>query len=155
MVQQPLEWTALEHEHFEKSPDWFWALGIIAVAVATMSIIFNNILFAIVIIIGAFALGMNASKPPAQVRFKITPRGITINKTLYLYSTLESFWVEDENEYEQPKLLIKSQKLLSPHIVIPIKDVSPDDVRDYMLEYLDEKEDSESLAQKIMELFGF
>lgn len=155
MTQESLEWTAFEHEHIHKSSDWFWALGIIAIAAAATSIIFSNVLFAIVIVIGAFTLGINASKPPAQIRFKITRRGIIINNILHPYSTLESFWVEDENEYEQPKLLVKSKKLLAPHIVIPIEDVSSDDVRDYVLEYLDEEEDSESLAQKIMEFFGF
>lgn len=155
MQQTQLEWTALEHEHIHKSSDWFWALGILAIAAATTSIIFNNVLFAIVILIGAFTVGMNALKPPAQVRFKITSRGIMINNTLYPYSSLESFWVADENKHEQPKLLVKSKKLLVPHIVIPIEGASPDDVRDYVLDYLDEEEDSESLAQKIMEFFGF
>jgi hypothetical protein len=155
MQQTQIEWTTLEHKHIHKSSDWFWALGILAITAAATSIIFNNILFAIVILIGAFTMGMNASKPPAQARFKITQRGILINNTLYPYSSLESFWVADENEYEQPKLLVKSKKLLTPHIVIPIESASPDDIRDYILNYLDEEEDSESLIQKIMEFFGF
>lgn len=155
MQQTQLEWTALEHEHIHKSSDWFWALGILAIAAAATAIIFNNVLFAIVILIGAFTLGINASKPPAQIRFKITTRGIVINNILHPYSSLESFWVADENQHEQPKLLIKSKKLLALHIVIPIEDVSPDDVRDYIFEYLEEEEDSESLAQKIVEFFGF
>ncbi|MBT3729800.1 hypothetical protein HON59_01455 [bacterium] len=155
MQQTQLEWTALEHEHIHKSSDWFWALGIIAIAAAATSIIFSNVLFAIVILIGAFTVGINASKPPAQVRFKITSRGITIDNTLRPYSSLESFWVADENEHEQPKLLVKSKKLLAPHIVIPIENISPDDIRDYILDYLEEEEDTESLAQKIVEFFGF
>lgn len=155
MQQTQLEWTALEHEHIHKSSDWFWALGIIAIATAATSIIFNNILFALVILIGAFTIGINASKPPAQVRFRITSRGILINNILHPYSSLESFWVSDENQYEQPKLLVKSKKLLAPHIVIPIEDIHPDDIRDYIIEYLEEEEDSESLAQKIVEFFGF
>lgn len=155
MQQQPLEWTALEHEHIHKSSDWFWALGIIAIAGAATAIIFNNILFAIVILIGAFTLGINAAKPSAQVSFKITQRGILINSTLHPYSSLESFWVEDTSEHTSPKLLVKSKKLLAPHIVIPIESVSSEDVRNFLLEYLSEEEDSESLAQKIMEFFGF
>ena len=155
MHETQLEWSALEHEHIHKSSDWFWALGIIAIAGAITSIIFSNILFAIVILIGAFVVGMHASKKPNMVHFRITNRGIIIDKVMHPYSSLESFWVEDEHEDMIPKLLVKSNKLLSPHIIIPIEHISPDDVRNYLLEYLDEEEDSESLAQKIMEFFGF
>ena len=63
--------------------------------------------------------------------------------------------MEDEDENTQSKLLIKSKKLFAPHIVIPIEGVSPLEVREFLLEYLEEEEDSESLAQKIMEFFGF
>ncbi|MFQ5661924.1 MAG: hypothetical protein ACE5F2_01590 [Candidatus Paceibacteria bacterium] len=150
-----LQWQALEHEHIHKSSDWFWALGIIAIAGAVTAIIFNNILFAIVILVGAFTLGVHAVKRPNLVSFQISDRGIIIDNTLHPYSSLESFWVEDESVQTSPKLLIKSKKLLASHIVIPIEHVSPDDVRGFLLEYLTEEEDSESLAQKIMEFFGF
>lgn len=156
--RQQLEWSALEHEHIEKSSDWFWALGIIAIAGAIASIIFNNILFAIIIIIGAFVFSVNANKKPERVNFKINNRGVIINNTMHPFSSLESFWVEEgdnENEESKPKLLIKSKKLLMTHIVIPIESVRATDIRNFLLEYLNEEEDSESLAQKIMEFFGF
>jgi hypothetical protein len=155
MRQSQLEWNTFEHEHIHKTSDWFWALGIIAVAGAITSIIFSNILFAGVVLIGAFVLGMHAAKGPSMVHFKISHRGIIINKIMHPYTSLESFWVEDIDENIQPKLLIKSKKLLAPHIVIPIKHISPEEVRSYLLEYLEEIEDDESLAQKIMESFGF
>lgn len=150
-----LQWQAFEHEHLHKSSDWFWALGIIAIAGAATAIIFSNILFAIVIIIGAFTLGMHAAKRPNLVSFKINERGVVIDNKLHPYSSLESFWVEDSNENIQPKLLVKSKKLLALHVVIPIEHVSSSDVRDYLAQYLAEEEDSEPLAQKIVEFFGF
>ncbi len=155
MEQSQLEWKALEYEYMHKSPDWFWALGIIAIAAAANSIIFSNILFAIVILIGAFTLGIHSVKRRNTIYFKINTRGIVINKKLYPFTALESFWVEYDDEHVQPKLLIKSKKLLAPHIVIPIEEISPLEVRDFLLDYLEEEEDSESLAQKIVEFFGF
>jgi len=152
---QQLEWKTFEHEHIHKGADWFWALGIISVAGAVTSIIFSNILFAGVILIGAFVLGMHAAKGPSMVHFRISNRGIIIDNIMHPYTSLESFWVDDEDKHATPKLLIKSKKLLSPHIVIPLKHVSPEDVRDQLLEYIDEEEDSEPLAQKIVEFFGF
>jgi len=155
MEQSLLEWSSYEHKHIRKSSDWFWVFGIITITGAVISIIFNNILLAIVILTGAFALAVNVAKKPSIINFKVNKRGVIINNKLYLYNSLESFWVEDNEEYGAPKLLIKSKKMFATHIIIPIKQVSPSEVRDYLIKYLDEEEDSEPLSQKIVEFFGF
>ena len=155
MEQSLLEWSAYEHKHIRKSSDWFWVFGIITITGAVISIIFNNILLAIVILTGAFVLALNVAKKPNTINFKINKRGVIIDNKLYLYNSLESFWVEDNEEYGAPKLLIKSKKMFATHIIIPIKQVSPSEVRDYLIKYLDEEEDSEPLSQKIVEFFGF
>ena len=46
-----INWKTIEHNHQEKSSDWYWILGIIAIATAVLSIYFGNILFAIVILL--------------------------------------------------------------------------------------------------------
>jgi len=51
-----IEWDAHEYEHRERSPDWFWAVGIISVSVAVAAVIFGNIIFGILVIIAAFTL---------------------------------------------------------------------------------------------------
>ena len=155
MEQSLLEWSAYEHKHIRKSSNWFWVFGIITITGAVISIIFNNILLAIVILTGAFVLALNVAKKPNTINFKINKRGVIIDNKLYLYNSLESFWVEDNEEYGAPKLLIKSKKMFATHIIIPIKQVSPSEVRDYLIKYLDEEEDSEPLSQKIVEFFGF
>ena len=155
MEQLLLEWSAYEHKHIRKSSDWFWVFGIITITGAVISIIFNNILLAIVILTGAFVIALNVAKKPNTINFKINKRGVIIDNKLYLYNSLESFWVEDNEEYGAPKLLIKSKKMFATHIIIPIKQVSPSEVRDYLIKYLDEEEDSEPLSQKIVEFFGF
>ena len=155
MEQLLLEWSAYEHKHIHKSSNWFWVFGIITITGAVISIIFNNILLAIVILTGAFVIALNVAKKPNTINFKINKRGVIIDNKLYLYNSLESFWVEDNEEYGAPKLLIKSKKMFATHIIIPIKQVSPSEVRDYLIKYLDEEEDSEPLSQKIVEFFGF
>jgi hypothetical protein len=149
-----LKWEAKEYEQTEKGSDWFWALGIISVSIAVTSIILNNLLFAAVVIISAFALSMYAKRPARTVHFEVNQRGLLIDSTLYLYNALESFWVEEEEE--NPKLLIKSTKTFVPLIVAPLgKEVDREELRDYLLDHVDEEEHSEPLSQKIMERLGF
>ncbi|MEX0672602.1 MAG: hypothetical protein WDZ82_03200 [Candidatus Paceibacterota bacterium] len=157
-LPEKLEWSTLEHEHLNKTADWYWAVGLIALSIAMASIIFGNFLFAILIVIAAIALMIQSLNGPAEMNIAITSRGVVINKKLYPFNTLESFWVEnDEESQEGPKLLAKSHKILMPLIVIPIneEEVDPEDVTDYMLDFVDEEELFEPLSQKIMEWMGF
>jgi|TARA_Y100000310_G_scaffold342803_1_gene447527 hypothetical protein len=154
MTQGRIHWKAFEYEHKEKSPDWFWALGIIAVAVAVTAIILNNVLLAILVLVGAFTLALYAAKKPDEASFELNDRGVVINKRMYPYQTLESFCVLDEED-ESPKLLIKSKKILMPHIVIPISNVHPTEVHSHLITYLEEEEQDEPFSHKIMEYLGF
>jgi hypothetical protein len=151
-----ISWQAHEYFHQEKTADWYWALGIIAITAATLAIIFSNILFALVIVLFAFAAGMQAHRPARLIDFELTPRGIVIDKTLYPYNTLDSFWITEEHVQKvAPKLLIKSKKLLMPFLHVPIEEVQVDDVRSYLLQYIHEEEHEESILEKILERFGF
>ena len=41
------EWEGTEYRFEDKSADWYWALGIIATAIAIAAVLFNNILLAL------------------------------------------------------------------------------------------------------------
>ena len=136
-----------------KSADWYWALGIIAVAGAATSFILGNILFSILIVVGALSLGLHAARPHKEIAVEINRRGLVLNETLYPYDSLESFWVE-ENE-SMPKLFIKLERALVPQLMIFIEDIDPDAVRDFLLEHLEEEETAEPFTERIAEFFGF
>lgn len=152
-MQEEIRWHAPEFITYEKGTDWYWAVGVIAITLAVAAIIFGNILFALVIIIGAVALSMQASRDPEIREFVVTDRGVQVDDTLYPYSSLVSFWVEN-NPYEQ-KLLLQSEKMWMPYIVAPIAEVDPEEVRNFIIQYLPEEEHQEPLSQKIMEYLGF
>lgn len=150
----PLTWQAYEYVHREKSNDWFWALGIIAVGGAIAAIFLHNLLFALLILVAGVALGLFAAREPDLVTFAITRRGVRINEDLYSYQNLDGFWIEDISEAHVPKLLLKSKKILMPMLVIPIEKVEPEDVYAALLYFLPEEELHEPFAHKIMEFVG-
>lgn len=154
MENKTLQWTALEYKHEKRSVDWFWAVGIIAIALSVTSVIYGNILFAIFIIIGTFTLLMYAARAPRNTRFELTRKGVIVNDILYPYHTLESFWVHDYDD--EGVLIIKSEKILMPYIVIPLPDnIDNEMVQEFLFEYLEEEEHPESLSEKVMEYLGF
>lgn len=148
-----LTWKALEYPHKHHSSDWFWGVGIITVGATILAIIFNNLLFAVFIIVSGIAVVLMALREPRMLTCTLNERGIKIDNDFYTYSTLVSFWVQVE--YGAPKLLLQSSKKLAPMIIIPLEDVHEDDVRDFLIDYLPEEEMHEPLAHHIFDLLGY
>lgn len=148
-----LRWEAYEHEHIERGSDWFWALGIIAVCAAVTSIIFGNFLFAVVILMASFTIGFIAKQPPELHEFEINEKGIRIGNDMHLYPSIISFWVDEE--LEEPLLLVDTTKFMSPNLIIPIGDIDPEEIREYLRPHAKEVPMKEPLAHKILEFFGF
>ena len=89
-----------------------------------------------------------------MVHFSINDKGVSVQKTLYPYSNLESFWIEEINNGKS-RLILKSKKKLAPFISLPIKNVPEESIREHLLYYLPEEEHQEPLLIKIMEYLGF
>ena len=146
-----IEWQSEEYEYRHKSPDWFWALGIMAVAGAVVAILFGNFLFAIVIILGSVTLSLHAKRTPEIVNYRIDKKGVRAGKTLYPYASLSSFCIDEDDKY----LIIESEKLFVPHIFIPLpREADMDEIHDYLLQNLEEKEHGVPITQKLMDFFG-
>ena len=148
-------WSAYEHLHQEKGLDWYWALGIIATSASLTSILFGNVLFALVIVVAAIVLGMMARQAPEIVEFTITELGIRTGDTLHKYDSINAFWVEEGDE-NTSALLVDTNKALAPHLVIPLSDeTDPNDVREILRNFIHEEPLSEPLPHKILEFLGF
>lgn len=152
-----LEWRAYEHKHKDaKSPDWFWALGFVAVAIAVAAILFGNSLFGILVILAAVVLGLSVNQKPKENSYAITTRGVVINDVLHPYKGLEAFWIDETSRTDKNILIIDAHRPLVPHIIIEIPDTIDRDVlQDYLLDYLPEEELYEPASHRIAEMLGF
>ena len=148
-----LRWSAYEHEHIVRGSDWFWALGIVAISDALTSVLFHDILFAILILIAAAVLAMLANVPPDLAHFELSDRGIRIGDTLHRFEEIISFWVEEEHG-DRPLLLVDTTKFMAPNLIIPLENIDPHTVRVFLQERVEEVPMKEPIAHKILEFFG-
>ena len=148
-----LSWQAPLHIYREKTADWYWIVAIITISIALISIILNNIIFAILILVSSFTLSLFASKRPETVTMTIDHTGVTVGNTQYSYAHLESFWIETREAY--PKILLKSEKLLMPFITILLDDMDSELVREKLLQHLPEEEHAEPFLEKLLIYLGF
>ena len=149
-------WQAPDHIKDEKSADWFWVVGIVAFGAIVLAIFFKTFLLALIIALGVFVSFIMSHTEPQMAEFEINRRGVRMNGTIYTYANLESFYVIDEDGYERDRIILKSRKLFMPFIILPIgNQADHDDIRAYLLEYLDEEEMSEPTIYKIVHHLGF
>ena len=152
-MDESLKWSAPEYHHYERSKDWFWAVGIITVCIAVLAFIFHNALFGVLILLSAGILVSYTIRVPRDVEYEISQRGITVDKELHPYTTLEAFWVETSGIGS--KIILKSKKAILPYIIIPVHEEDADEMAAILRNFLEEKELAEPSSHKVMEYLGF
>lgn len=148
-----IKWQGKDFEHEGKKADWFLILGMLSITGIVISVMVKNFSFALVIAIAGFALFVFSLKKPKEITYELNERGLLIDTVLYPYSSLESFWV-DEESHEYPQLLIIAREGLAPQLNVSLKNVDPDSVRSFLLNHLEEEFQREALAQRIMRYLG-
>ncbi|MES2668446.1 MAG: hypothetical protein V4644_02030 [Patescibacteria group bacterium] len=147
------EWNAEGYVFDEKSSDWYWALGIIAIAGAIASVLFGNVILALLILAMAGCLALTTLKRPRMHRFRITDEGVMIDENLYEYESIVSFSVlEYIDPSLPPALSLRTHKLLAPHLLIPIIGPDPLEVYEFFFDHVEEGKHEDSLIDRVIEL---
>jgi hypothetical protein len=153
-MENKIIWHALEYKKKEKTADWYWAVGIISICIVGIAIFLHDALFAVFVILAVITLLIFSHREPKVMEIELGERGLKVDKENYHYTTLEAFWIDISDERE-PKIILRSKKAMMPLIVIPIEEYNHEDIRNFLLEKLTEKEMHEPLSQKVMEKLGF
>lgn len=147
-----IRWSAPAHEKQFRTSDWYWALGIIGVCGAAASVLWGNVLFAVIIAVGALSLGVLSAREPREHDVALTERGVVVDGDLYPYASLRSFWIAAGRTV--PRLYLSTTGIVHPHLVLGIHEPARvEDVYDYLSQYLEEEE-AHSLGTLAAELLG-
>ncbi|MBI2100436.1 MAG: hypothetical protein HYT47_00200 [Candidatus Vogelbacteria bacterium] len=149
MDDMQFEWETLEYEHYEKSPRWFWTIGIGAVILILIAILTKNFLLAILILLAGFALILHGVKPPDKITIAVNRYGVQVRHRLYPFKTLRSFWIHDQ---PTQKITLRSEKALMPHLHLPFPDdLDHETLRAFLLENLPEEYHEPTLIDALVE----
>jgi hypothetical protein len=151
---EKIEWEAPEYEFHEKSPDWFWTLGIITLALFLSAVLLHSFLFGFLILLAGFSLALFGARKPNIVSLKVNAQGIHIGNRIYPYENLKCFWVDYEPPYKK-EIIIESKKTFMPHLTIMIGDADPVKIRNYLLKFLKEEKIEEPLTSTIARVLRF
>jgi len=150
-----IEWTIPEYEHREKSPDWFWAIGLIALVGVVLSVVFGNLLLAVLIFMSGLLLILFSNKQPGMITIEISEIGIKVMNTLFPYQNIKSFWIVTRGN-GTARLLLHVDRLFNPIMSISIhEDIPLEELRDVIMEKVAEQEMEEPVGDRVSEVLGF
>ena len=146
----------MEFDYRRRSADWYWAISIVTICLSAVSFIYDNSLFGIFIILAGATIIFNSKRAPGYFEYELTEKGIKINEQTHPHIEFEAFWVS-ESKYSPPKLILKTNKIASPLMVIQIETdyVDAHVVRDFLLDHIPEDRMHEPLSLRVMQLLGF
>lgn len=151
-----VEWEGHEYDHNPKSADWYWALGILAVAGAIAAILFGNYLLGLVVLVAATTIALHGTKHPTLHRFRLVEHGLIIGEEEYHFDHMTSFSVLEDIEGELPPILsIKHDSWVSPHLWVPLEGVDADVVYTYFLRHVDEDKHHHTFSDVVAAWLGF
>ncbi len=149
-----ISWQIEEYNHRAKSPDWFWALGVIALAGASIAVISHDTLFAVFIVLGAIILGYYAAREPKVIEIAINEEGIKVKNYLYPYKKIKGFAIDEHPMGNQ--LLIETDRFITPLISIPLPvSIETDELISLLEPKIPLLELKEHASHRIMEHIGF
>ncbi len=149
-MEELIEWQAWEHNDGEpRSIRWFAWIGGGALVLIIISLLVQNFLLAIILLVGTAAVLAHHARAPEMVNFALSTKGVRVGKRLYPYKEIKAFSLSEPEE--RPELRLHTDKILLPHIVIPLEDqIDPDAVRGYLLAYLPEERHDENLIENFI-----
>ena len=132
-----LEWRAPEFEIYEKSGRWYLASAALLTGLVIYALITNSPIMAITFILIGIVGYIHLQRNPEMLTFKITPRGIVAGKDLFAFENIKSFWIFYDPTHTKTISLHTNGSML-PYVHIPLGNEDPVEVREILLEFVEE-----------------
>ena len=155
-----LSWETPEYFHYERTNDWYWWTGLVAIVLFGFALWQSSFLFAILILVSWFTVVLYAIRPPQIITCKLMEKGIMVKNAhsetskMYPWAELKSFWIFYRPPV-QAELSIISKKAIMTHIKIPFGEADPDKIKNIVKQYLTEEQQKESLIDNLSHLAKF
>jgi hypothetical protein len=153
-MKELVSWEAPEYTYYRRNADWYWWTGIIAFGLLVFAIVQRSFLFGVLIVVGWFTVMLYALRVPGKIKVIISDQGIQIEKNLYPWRNLESFWIF-ARPANNDELSLKSKKTFSPFIKIPLGSADQEELKEIIKKFLPEAEQEESLIDNLSNLAKF
>ena len=166
-------WEISEYEERVRSNDWYWIVGFVALACIIIAILWHNYLFAGIILISTTLIVVYSIRRPRMIEIQISTEGIKIAHNYYPFQEIQAFWIVEQtvaptiapeattqavSEGLEVKyhLLLATKSMYHPFVKVSLPtEMNPFELREFLLQFIEEREITEPLGYKISERLGF
>lgn len=149
------QWYVPVNDQHQRGPLWYIIMIIAAVGIIIYSVLTNNLLFALIVILITYVVFLQSYMPNKKILFQISEKGITAGDQFFSYNKIKNFYII----YDPPniKKLYFTLEGLSPNFHVPLYNKNPLLIRktlsEYLIEDLDKFEESTGdLLNKLLKL---
>src|SRR3989344_982825 len=150
-----ISWQAPEFKHYEKNAGWYITLIAIAVLIVGFFVILQRDYFAgITIAILTAAIVYFSRQKPEIVEIHLTNKGVHHGPIHIPYKQIKHFWVVDHEHHRTVNF--ETSTYLNRLMVVELEDQDPVEVREFLLAYFPEHEDTEpTVTQRLIHWLKF
>jgi hypothetical protein len=152
-TEDKITWKIEESDIAPKTTEWFWALGILALAFIVFSILLKNYLLTIIVALAAFIIYSNKNKKPELINFCLDNKGLSIEQKFYPYDNFESFWIFPGRTDKKQELALRQKQRWAPLLIIPFYSKDKNRIEEILATHLAENEEQESLIDLLRKRF--
>lgn len=148
-------WESPEFEFREKTKKWYWIVGVTTILLIIIAIILQNYLFGFLVLISGFLMFSLSTKEPLSMPIEISQHGIKIHNDMYPYGKIETFWI-GKNRENEAILLFRADRKINPVISVAIQpNINIMQLREYLIQFIEEQEMREPFTNKVIDKIGF
>ena len=90
---EPVRWQAAEYAQHDKTPLWYIGFVVVVIALMAVAILMQAWTFAVLILVMAVALMVYTHRPPRQLSYVLSEKGLYINDQLHPLGEFKAFGV--------------------------------------------------------------
>ena len=149
-----IHWSALEYDHKDKTIDWFWAVGLSALAGAVIAILYKNYFFGIFLILAGICMGMFGARKPGMVEVGIFEDYIIVGDRKYEWKTVHAFNIIGTGETTH--LVIHTERPMAPVVSVPMSFQNVEEVYEIISNYTEHNDKlHDGGIQRLMDRIGY
>lgn len=133
-----ISWTVPEFEKHDRSKKWYILASLFAIFLLIFALFTSNYLFAIIIVAATIITIFHDGQEAAPVNIIIDEDGVIIGRKLYDYDVLKNFSVLFKPKEDLKNLYFEFKNPAKQRLSIPLFDINPLQIRDFLLKYLEE-----------------
>lgn len=148
-------WNVSEFEFKKKSNGWYWLVGLVVLILVALAVFLENYLLGFLLILGVVLMMSQANKQPIDIKIEISEEGIRIDSTMHKYEDINAFWLKEKKDDEVLLILHTSEAMTPIESFHVPPEIDPLELRELLLNYIQEEEIRESYTKRFMNIIGY